>query len=1477
MSTETQIPAVFNPSRDGQDNTINRTLYGQVLRFPTLPPAHLIFEGVTVFDQETKDFYECQHIVTDTEDYYEWVAVTFGAARVFLIPVGKLTELDISTLEDNTAETFLDHTGLEVTDKSFIEHVAGTINELIYGFFRYHRYFTYLGYQAVPKDTTFENGVTYYTFQQNDLIDIFIDATKGDAERHKVYVGEMKPLTVAPTGAVAEDYTYFVKLSSDPNMTQCATVLNQIIALLNKHGAGINTIRIPEQWDVTDYRLIAKTLNEVVEEVDPFAVPWQVVINRIWHLEQKVGNGILVPNEDIEPVDFAGVWFVKSHDLGWKNVPADVQQALEYATICQIDDTIFKIIKAMDDIIGNLITFLSAEGNKYHQSFPTLVAYLEWAVAKIPILEEKVEICLEGIRQLRRSLGDLGFIVATDTTFGDGSYYIWNNDNAMMDLLLKEDVYDTEDPTILVKERDYNVGDNIADWIAGHDDAIVYTFVSEDTAEALIKLNAYNIAINRENIELLKAIVGTTFSITEDVTFDSAKTYFKMTRDGYVILRPGTATQVHDGDADYVNDSNIEDMPFKVYERDRSYGEKFYIETISIPVVINNVEQQLYWCDVQPDFEGHDPQTEPDYGCKKNTRFVPLLPEDLANKTYQEVYEQYGPIFVLAKPRVITEIVEMNNREIAALNRRHSTRITWIEKTMNLRPNRLKELTGVEGVTAELDTWHVDGYKKVVLPCSSRWKYFGAYRHYYRKVVAGDTDYVTHFIKKWRVTTDEFFKENKAYYKPHRIPPYNEPDEEDWQLLQVGTQEQVQAGTADYYVGMAVPRIDPEQITLMDLNENPDLCDDIIVEIQDTYYQHYPFLFVELIQGTPEEVAAGTADYSLPGYVLTKDTTFDKSKVYYHKNVAGQFTKATGGSYQQFQAGNCTYWVATAYPSQALNMEEGRVFYSIDVKGIKGYARLIKGRDYQVGDVVSISPAVYEPTSMNISAYNGEVYEVVNLSYVPASGKFVAGKVYYERVQGDPIEDTDPVEYDYTFNRLKSGSLAEYNAGECDYWVNEAVPTSDHYYLNDKDYYVLDELGLAGFFRLVPGYDYQYEDPVTGGIYEYGSQTIPDNEYYEKANGTKINRWSNVWVRDRRWKEYNTHRGLIDRNTDDLIAHQLMFGQFKDWTEGQIAAIKDFILYLMLATLEIVTQENSTFSILHNTTAKLITILNAIAKLENNLTFKHADGVYDGAYAYYRAIAFDLTHDNVFKPGKTYFVEDYEKTTDSMFESDREYFRLSGVNYTRLTPGVDYLIGQSVSDLRYDVYTTTYREAIVSKNVEIPAGGRYYEPADFRKLDPNTELDIGLEVAPRTYTLDLVMPTVENYTITEIKDAVNRVLRDHMCDPSIPLYTALPTDQPIEAHMTYYRYVDGEWEKIEPGVDDPDMIGQRMKEYDPEHVWYIKTDQEIPDQGYTMTWIRIMMNEMIRFHNKGAEKFNNAFANFVANNQDEADAEPDEE
>ena len=86
---------IFDPSRNTKVND-NHKNHGYVTRLLELPLACARFEGLVVFCGEDKRFYECQHIETPTEDYYEWVAVTTGAQRIYFIPVEALTETEMA-------------------------------------------------------------------------------------------------------------------------------------------------------------------------------------------------------------------------------------------------------------------------------------------------------------------------------------------------------------------------------------------------------------------------------------------------------------------------------------------------------------------------------------------------------------------------------------------------------------------------------------------------------------------------------------------------------------------------------------------------------------------------------------------------------------------------------------------------------------------------------------------------------------------------------------------------------------------------------------------------------------------------------------------------------------------------------------------------------------------------------------------------------------------------------------------------------------------------------------------------------------------------------------------------------------------------------------------------------------------------------------------------------------------------------------
>ena len=514
------------------------------------------------------------------------------------------------------------------------------------------------------------------------------------------------------------------------------------------------------------------------------------------------------------------------------------------------------------------------------------------------------------------------------------------------------------------------------------------------------------------------------------------------------------------------------------------------------------------------------------------------------------------------------------------------------------------------------------------------------------------------------------------------------------------------------------------------------------------------------------------ADWQVNGYIQVTNGVFEKYKHYYRKTNDDKFVDLVAGTDYQ-------------YPDYKLTedtiFQAGKNYYYYGNTGGKaGYKKATAAETVEL----------YEKGK-------GDYYEA---HYEPTTDRYfnTTTSKYYTRSGAGTADDP----YKYTLASVKNGAVV-YN--------DSYFKTSDTVVDSSKTYYVYDSTrsryvvaaDLTEFNTSVTYYEY---DPGTT-YYEYYELTVPANSFYEYYDPTPITASSNVWIRDRRWKEYNTHRGLIDRNYETIEECQVACGNFKVWTTNQMAALKDFIMQLSLATVSIVTQEAATLSLMHHTIAKLITIHNAVERLEGEQTFKHADGVYDSGYDYYEAVQFVLTTDEAFIPGKQYFTKKDE----------------------------------------------IMREATTVPNVAIPAG-TYYEPSVFRKMEPGTDYEIGLNVGSGVYTRDLVMPEAENWTINEIRVAVNRVLRIHLSNDDTPIYTELPDDQPIMSTLTYYRYLDDAWEEINPDEVDPSMVGQLIKDYDPDHMWYIKTGDEVADDNYTMTWIRVIMNEMIKLHNRSNDR-----------------------
>ena len=151
----------------------------------------------------------------------------------------------------------------------------------------------------------------------------------------------------------------------------------------------------------------------------------------------------------------------------------------------------------------------------------------------------------------------------------------------------------------------------------------------------------------------------------------------------------------------------------------------------------------------------------------------------------------------------------------------------------------------------------------------------------------------------------------------------------------------------------------------------------------------------------------------------------------------------------------------------------------------------------------------------------------------------------------------------------------------------------------------------------------------------------------------------------------------------------------------------------------------------------------------------------------------------------------------------------------------------------------------------------------YTKLHNATDYVVGLEIGSDIYTKELVGPVTENYSIKDIKIAINRMVAYYKSMSVIyPEYSELPGDTVIRRGVTYYRNVDGVYDEILPERDDPSMIDKTIREYDPNNRWYLKITEQIPEDEYTCTPLRIYANEFLKLlritvDNKISEMYTN--------------------
>lgn len=402
----------INPSRNSYDAE-NKQKYGYVIRVPKLPDAHAGVEGFTVFNLEDNCFYKCKHVTSVGTSYYDWVRVTFGVARSFLIPVNKLTLIDRESVAPLSTTTIVD-----------AETLGKTLNEIVVGMRRYKVNIAPLGYTATT-DTVYQDGKTYYGWKWTNQ-DAAIKSFEYDG--HKVFVGdfvELKAGTEAEVSIGKADYTVGTDILPDtayhPNAkgwvsvtsTQFCDTINALVDTLNQHEAGLPTVTKTDTASKLCY-----VTNLIIDEVNPFSIPWQILVDRVLVVEQKLGPSTMGKgNFDAEgnPVN---VDLSKWDKATWNNyIAEEVGDTLYYGTVSEVTDSTLRLVHRLDGVVGP-VTSLEGIGDK------TLAQWLNELYARVKILEDGVSRNLRGLKQLWESLGDdVGFIAVTSSFADDVTYY----------------------------------------------------------------------------------------------------------------------------------------------------------------------------------------------------------------------------------------------------------------------------------------------------------------------------------------------------------------------------------------------------------------------------------------------------------------------------------------------------------------------------------------------------------------------------------------------------------------------------------------------------------------------------------------------------------------------------------------------------------------------------------------------------------------------------------------------------------------------------------------------------------------------------------------------------------------------------------------------------------------------------------------------------------------------------------------------
>lgn len=289
---------IFNPS-------FNWRKAGYVSTITRLPTAEAAYEFNVIYCGEDKRFYECVHIVNDTEDYFKWVAVTSGAQRTFFIPVEALTDKEFPATEEPSKRT------------NCFDAIAAALNEIAISFSRYNIRIDPLCYEPCF-DTTYKAGKKYYVWHNNyDRADYIVtpDTTPiagkpyflesavlkyetvifedGDTfESGKVYFESTRPILIldpAYSEGAPIDHRVFVsngKQYDKLTKPDLVSKANEIVEIINTTGAKL--IMATDDGTLFD---LCSVINTIIDEINPFSNSWNHLLGRVDSLERNATRG----------------------------------------------------------------------------------------------------------------------------------------------------------------------------------------------------------------------------------------------------------------------------------------------------------------------------------------------------------------------------------------------------------------------------------------------------------------------------------------------------------------------------------------------------------------------------------------------------------------------------------------------------------------------------------------------------------------------------------------------------------------------------------------------------------------------------------------------------------------------------------------------------------------------------------------------------------------------------------------------------------------------------------------------------------------------------------------------------------------------------------------------------------------------------------------------------------------------------------